>query len=629
MHSRLEAVRMTMAGVILLAMAAPLLAVDAAKWDAVPSVEFSKITPDDFRDDELDLPYYLAKFRDIASAIVETGPDRGFIDTVVWRGAKDNKPYNARVMESHLTLAWFYTQRRPWNPYYNSPAVRQRLAAMLTRLCDMQNDDGRYSEYGPKQWNLPATAFATKFLGETITLLKNSDAKIDPEVMQRVIEADRKAILATLEIEDLYRHGKSYTNQFANVFAGAAAYLALFPDAKIKQLMEKRFADAAKDFQSPCGYFYEANGPDFGYTLGTHHNNVHVTYFYLHDTPIGDGILEADAKWNQWLSYNLLRQPDGSTFVANRGVETRQQHAAFDREDGNLAEKNPGARAFATSKEERQRNIAQARKKLAQEWGAAKLTRASGLPAGGSSPFSPYVFLQRRMPDYLPSDKERDEAIAKLPYLARERFVQQRVDSREPTAVYTFIRRPTYYAIFNSGKPITPQQRLGLGLIWLPKLGTVFQTQTNTENASWGTSAADAKSSYEATDGVRPTFTIGDKSIDARPGSNRDLPDGEMSVSYPLGQRGHKTLRFTDNTIEVKVDHPGAFVEQIPLAVAGEVFAFEPSFASFEQVRVEYPRNDKSSVSRRDDRFLFGTTRIYVIKLPASDSLTYTLRFAP
>ena len=27
---------------------------------------------------------------------------------------------NARLQESVATLAWFYTQQRPWNPYYGS-----------------------------------------------------------------------------------------------------------------------------------------------------------------------------------------------------------------------------------------------------------------------------------------------------------------------------------------------------------------------------------------------------------------------------------------------------------------------------------------------------------------------------
>jgi hypothetical protein len=402
--------------------------------------------------------------------------------------------------------------------------------------------------------------------------------------------------------------------------------------------MEKRFADAAKDFQSPCGYFYEANGPDFGYTLGTHHNNVHVTWFYLHDTPIGDGIIAADAKWNQWLSYNLLRQPDGSTFVANRGVETRQQHAAFDREDGNLAEKVPGARAFATSKEERQRNIAEARKKLAQEWGSEKLTRSSGLPAGGSSPFSPYVFLQRRMPDYLPSEKERDGAIAKLPYLARDRFNHQRVDSRMKTtpmrATFTYIRRPAYYAIINSGTHNTTQQRLGLGLLWTPKDGTLLQTQTNSADHAWGTRADKAERVYEAAD-LPADFFIDGKEIHPEAG-NHDLPGGEgaggLVVTYPIGDNGgSKTLIFDDDSIEVRIKHKGAFVEQLPFLVNSHALeparsALAPDTVIVGKLTVALPTDTKTTCT--EGPVVFGDKRVRTLNIPASEGLSYTLRLA-
>jgi len=79
--------------------------------------DLSKLRPDHFSDEELDLPYYLAHFHRIANAVVETGENRGFIDISVWRSRRDNKPYNARIMENCLSLAYFYCKDRPWNPY--------------------------------------------------------------------------------------------------------------------------------------------------------------------------------------------------------------------------------------------------------------------------------------------------------------------------------------------------------------------------------------------------------------------------------------------------------------------------------------------------------------------------------
>src|SRR5688572_10369885 len=208
-------------------------------WPAVPQVDFSKLKPSDFSDDELDIPFYLAHFHRLANSVVETGENRGFINIAVWRGVQDNKPYNARIMENILSLAYFYSTRRPWNQYYASPAVRVRLEAALEFWCRIQSPDGRFSEYGPQRWNLAATAFATKFMGGTLALL-HAGPPIEKAILDRVIKADRKAIHFVLTDPDFHRHGKNFTNQFTNVWAGGLAYLALYPDAELSRLLHQR-----------------------------------------------------------------------------------------------------------------------------------------------------------------------------------------------------------------------------------------------------------------------------------------------------------------------------------------------------------------------------------------------------
>lgn len=83
----------------------PLTALATAQLPLVPPVDFSKLEPTEFADDELDLPYFLAHLHRVANSIVSEGPERGFIDIVVWRKGRDNRPYNARIMENHLALA--------------------------------------------------------------------------------------------------------------------------------------------------------------------------------------------------------------------------------------------------------------------------------------------------------------------------------------------------------------------------------------------------------------------------------------------------------------------------------------------------------------------------------------------
>ena len=169
----------------------------------VPAVDLSELSPEDFGDDELDLPYYLAHFHQIANSVVMEGEHKEFIGISVWRRDKDNVPHNARIMENCLALSFFfYCTDRPWNMYQGHPAVRERLEAALGFWCSIQNGDGRFSEYGDGKWNLAATAFATKFMGQTLTLLQDGP-EIDVDLHQRVIAADRKAIVAVLTMDEL------------------------------------------------------------------------------------------------------------------------------------------------------------------------------------------------------------------------------------------------------------------------------------------------------------------------------------------------------------------------------------------------------------------------------------------
>src|SRR3954463_15168417 len=101
----------------LLLLASPL----HAAWDSVPRVDWSKLKPADFRDDELDIPFFLDHFHELVNGIQETGPERGWINIRVWRGEAQQRSYNARVMESYLTVAYFYCTDRPWNIYHGSP----------------------------------------------------------------------------------------------------------------------------------------------------------------------------------------------------------------------------------------------------------------------------------------------------------------------------------------------------------------------------------------------------------------------------------------------------------------------------------------------------------------------------
>jgi len=61
--------------------------------------------------------------------------------------------------------------------------------------------------------------------------------------------------------------------------------------------------------------------------------------------------------------------------------------------------------------------------------------------------------------------------------------------SRNPI-VFEYVRRPSYYAIFNSGKIVSSLHCDGLGALWNAEMGTVLQAQGNSDSQGWGMRAA-------------------------------------------------------------------------------------------------------------------------------------------
>ncbi len=506
----------------------------------VPEVDTTKIRPADFPDADLDMPYALIHFAQVANSILLDGPNRGFISLSVWRGLNNCHPYNARIMENILSLAWFYTAPQKWNPYRAHPAVRARLELALEYWCNLQSPDGRFSEYGPQQWNLAATSFAVKFTSEALGLLKNGPP-ISPAIHLRAIEACRKALHAVLFDPELYRHGRTYSNQYTNIFAGGAAFLALYPDAVLSARLHERFLASSNDLQSPAGYFYEKDGPDLGYTLNTHHENIQMAYNYWRETPLGNLLVEEESRFGEWLSYNALPEPGQNFFVLNRSIESRQRHAIYPYVDTPLADRCLIMRAFATPPKLRAEQIRTARQKLEQEW-----PRVDPLRVGLFEAYTPYQFLQRAHYNWHPSAAQIDEARKLVRPVSDHSFIEQRKDTREPF-VFTYVRRPAYYAAFASApKTCSEQQRLGLTFVWTPAGGVLLQSQTAGIETAWGT-IADSNLPEEAT------------------GMAAKYLNGATSVRYPLSGSGHKQVDFMPDRIRIRVERIGDLTERIPV----------------------------------------------------------------
>jgi len=516
-----------------------------------------------FEDDELDLPYFLVHFHRVANGVVLKGKNRGFIDIPVWRRERDNKPYNARVMENILSLAYFYANNRPWNHYYNRLELRIRLEAALKYWCDMQSPEGKFSEYGPGEWNLAATAFATKFMGEALHWLEKEPV-IEEELLKRVIETDRKAIYQVLTHEEWYEFGKNYSNQYSNVWAGALAYLDLYPDREIDSLLKYRLRQSMNDFQSKAGYFYEAGVPDWSYNLGTHQSNLHMAFHYAKDKLIRERLGAKARAFSEWLAYNSVPEPEPDVYMLNRGIECRQLLPAFERYGWFLSQSMPLAQvdqlshAFVLDQQEVEQAVQNTREEVRQTW-----PRVDPLPVREFSAFSPYTFLHRRHERYYPTPQERMIAMKQLP-VNRKPFVHQRFDTRNHT-VYTYVRTEQYYAAFNSGKQLRRQQRYGLGLVWNPETGTVLQTQTGDTTAAWGMRTQAENLPVEADD-LPVHFFMDDQPVSLQAG-NHDLSGEVLSLIYDLESEGTKQVEFLQDRIRVSIAYPGTFYEFVPLLV--------------------------------------------------------------
>lgn len=550
------------------------LSISAYQVEALPEVQpvdLNSLSPSDFTDSELDipwshgpnqpLPYYLKHFHRLANAVVSEGENKGFIDISVWRHQRDNRPYNARILENILSLAFFYATDRPWNPYYGDAAVRDRLDAALMFWVNSQNDDGRFSEYDVNRWNLAATAFAAKFMAETLELLEGKD--VNPRTMRQVWQAQRKAIMGVLDNEASYRHGMRFSNQFGNVWPAAIMYLQNHTDREMERALLSRLESGKTSFQSPAGFFYESNAPDWGYAFGTHFSNMIAAWHYARDTKWAPYFVEEVDRWTEWFSYNAYPEPGNKIFTLNRAIQTRQTRGFLRRLEVSMSEVVPLLRAWAPIDDEIEERQSAIRNRVNQTWPEQETFRV-----GGFSSFSPYAFLHRRHYSWSPSQAERELAIGQLPFHSQNHFSHQRVDNRNPL-VYTFIKRSGYYTIFNSGEKVRNRTRHGIGLLAHPTMGTVLQSHDGSDRLFWGTRGRQQEMAYE-NDSLDAHFycALKEQRFEPEPG-NRNLPDNFYIITYPLGEKGTKEITFTDDAVVVEIEYADTFTEQLPLLIPG------------------------------------------------------------
>ncbi|MCU0791548.1 MAG: cellulose binding domain-containing protein [Opitutaceae bacterium] len=555
---------------------------DAQAWTPVPAASFSSLSLAQFADHELEVPYHLFHFAQVANAVVETGTDRGFLNIRVNREPVDNQLHNARIMENQLSLAYFYTADRPWNPYRGHAAVRVRLEAMLDRWARIQNQpgsadgdfDGLFAEYSATNWSQAPTSFGAMHAAEALDLIVDSGLPFDAVVLDNARIALRRALIALFTREDMRRHARQWSNQFNGSYHAALIYLENWPDPTLDAAFAKAVADSAAQDQSPAGFYYEQEGPDFGYS-SVHENNLRVALPRLRDrADLLPVVVAEDTHWNDWLAANYVLQPGLSprTFLTNAGLNTRTSHAFQNPRSRPLAEWAAPSRLFALTDTEFTSAVAARRAQVQTQfgaWGALSVPSAySYIPA--------FVFdAVRPLNVWHPTAAQRAAADTAWPSLAVGSANRQFHDPRPVTL--TTSKRPAYYAAVTTGNIRITRQNYGLGLLWGPKFGVALQSVANTPSSNtwaYGTrrSGVSGGATYE-TANLPATVSVAGSGVSPVSGV-RDLATGDVTIAYPLAAAGitygQKTLTLGAARIDVSLTHSGAFAELLPLAHASD-----------------------------------------------------------
>jgi hypothetical protein len=360
--------------------------------------------------------------------------------------------------------------------------------------------------------------------------------------------------------------------------------------------------------------------------MNTSFSNLWMSYHYSKGTDLAQQFQKEANGYAAWIKYNAVPESDKKIFTLNRSIASRTDYGVI--EDNWFIKKSPfgelnnDIRAFVYSQNELNAQIAAKRKQLETNW-----PNVGNLVIGSSSAYNPYTFLHLDHYSWYADSVQKDASFNDLPYIKQEQFNHQKRDPKKGF-VFTYIKRPKYYAAFASGPKAAGGQRYGLTLLWNPQSGAFMQSVRTSNTAAWGTMKSGATSTYEASiSGV--TFTIGDRAITPTNGS-KDLTEGQMILQYAISGTNTKKLTFDSDTIKVDVNHAGVFTEYIPLLVGKNdvLTTTRPGFVTLKSGNTTIRIDHSATTSRQFSTDVkSGDKTIVVIKLTANDQLNYSISF--
>ncbi len=467
-----------------------------------------------------------------------------------WWRSEGMIPINGRIQESILTLSWFYTQNRPWNPYYRNETLALRILAAIRYLISIQREDGGFAEYSAISTAAP-TGFVLAHLALAYQLLSREPLNCPGGAywQKQLLNCLSKAATWALNPaqSEQWIHGAHYSNQLIASLSGIARIQELLsPD--LRGQFYAALNRLGRVVQGSAGYLFEDSGPDFGYTTSV--GLPFLAYLYQ-ATGRADLLVMAENAF-KFISYNVLWEPtspDGG-FLWNDSIATRTplvwSSGTRSDEAGVLDMASilrvgaPSATAFLTSLEG----------KAAQRaaW-AADTTAVTPIPAGQVSPHRIHRAVDA---EDLPTAAEKSLALAALP-CASAPFTAYKLNGAESGVEaaahrYLYVKRLGYYIGTSWGRYVA-NTRLGPNFFYHPNTGAFVCGQRNSE-AFWGMvqgSYSDAKGQITSTT-TPPT-------------------DASAFVLNLTAVSSTRSMTFNNYTVAVTAAKSGAFVERLPLVV--------------------------------------------------------------
>ncbi|MFI7709185.1 hypothetical protein [Nonomuraea sp. NPDC049480] len=470
MHSPQLSRRTLLRATALLPVAAPVLFPGTASAEVPDLAPLPTLNRALFAPHEQRFAPYLATL----SPMVNDMDDSGFFAGGWWR--TPSASFNARVQEHVFTLAWFYANARPWNPYAGDASLLAALDAALGHYLSLQHSDGSFPEYNRNEHGLAPTGFGIGYLAKTLRILRAAGAL--PTRQAQLAVALRTAMTWFLNAANrtVWQEPLYFSNQTASGLAGAALALKLDPDPTLSTSLTEAFARIAATGVSPVGFFYEERGHDMNYNFEVMLPELADAYHHNPDP----NLVDMARAFTGFLAYNLLREPDGAGYMVNVAPSTRTSTRWYDevRPDPDRTALNwtftrrvPLLSAFMTARED----LAEAR--------AAWAASTEPVTPLAKQDTSPRILTHGLYDERFPSRRQRAAAIADLPYLRSDNFVELRRDGGQD---FLYVRKPGLYLGGYFGSRVS-RSRTGLTFLWHPEAGTIICGLNDNNHACWST----------------------------------------------------------------------------------------------------------------------------------------------